>query len=57
VDQNPRPENMSAGTVPWYFVQVVQKFPEPGWIVKEYIDEKKGGQWQEKDTKVNQEYG
>ena len=40
----------------WTFVQIVQKHSEPGWIVKEYIDEKKSGQWQEEDAKVNQEY-
>ena len=41
----------------WTFIQIFQKPPEPGWIVKEYIDEKKSGQWQEEDAKVNQEYG
>jgi hypothetical protein len=48
---------MSANTILWTFVQSIQKTPEPGWIVKEYIDEKKSGQWHEEDAKVNQEYG
>ena len=57
MDQNQRPEKMSARTILWPFIQIVQKAPEPGGIVKEYINEKEGGQWQEEDTKVNQEYG
>ncbi len=47
---------MSARTTLWPFVQIVQKPPKPGWIVKEYIDEKQGGQWQEEYDKVHQEY-
>jgi len=34
------------------FIQIIQELPEPGWIVKDYINEKKRGQWQEKNQKI-----
>ena len=55
MDQNQRPENISARTILWSFVQGIQKPPKPGGIVKEYIDEKQGGQRQEEYEKVHQE--
>ncbi|GAG05891.1 unnamed protein product [marine sediment metagenome] len=49
-----------ASTVPLYggliFIQVIQEFSEPGWIVNHNIYEKNGGQRQEKYNQVHQQY-
>ena len=37
------------------FLELIQKLPEPWWVIQDYINEKERGQWQEKYEKVYQQ--
>jgi len=45
---NPEPLNVEPEQLQSFFIQIIQKLPEPAWVIKKYINEKQRGQWQEK---------